>query len=71
MRHLSSASCSQRDGSGRFQRRLTTTAGSGSTLVAAERTGRICRSIELEPRYCDITLARWEALTGQQAARAE
>jgi site-specific DNA-methyltransferase (adenine-specific) len=38
-------------------------AGSGSTLVAAERTGRTCLAAELEPRYCDMILARWEALT--------
>jgi len=44
-------------------------AGSGSTLIAAERAGRVCYLGELEPRYCDIVLARWEALTGQQAAR--
>ena len=44
-------------------------AGSGSTFIAAERTGRTCFAAELEPRYCDITLARWEAVTGQQAAR--
>jgi DNA modification methylase len=42
-------------------------AGSGSTLIAAERTGRTCVAVELEPRYCDIVLARWEALTGEQA----
>lgn len=46
-------------------------AGSGSTLTAAERTGRICFAGELEPRYCDLALARWEALTGQQAARVD
>jgi len=46
-------------------------AGSGSTLIAADRTGRSCYVSELEPRYCDIVLARWEALTGQQAMRAE
>lgn len=39
-------------------------AGSGPTLIAAERTGRTCYAVELEPRYCDIILARWEA-TGQ------
>lgn len=43
--------------------------GSGSTLIAAERTGRICLGAELDPRYCDITVARWEALTGNTAAR--
>jgi len=46
-------------------------AGSGSALIAADRTGRSCYLSELEPRYCDIALARWEALTGQQATRAE
>jgi DNA modification methylase len=39
-------------------------AGSGSTLIAAERTGRSCVAVELEPRYCDIALARFEALAG-------
>jgi site-specific DNA-methyltransferase (adenine-specific) len=42
-------------------------AGSGSTLIAAERTGRVCHAAELEPRYCDIILARWEALSGSKA----
>src|SRR4029078_9314297 len=37
--------------------------GSGSTLIAAERTGRSCLGIELDPRYCDVSLARWEAFT--------
>jgi len=46
-------------------------AGSGSTLVAAERTGRICLAAELEPRYGDIVLARWEAVSGGQAQRLE
>jgi len=43
-------------------------AGSGSTLIAAERTGRACYAAELEPRYCDIVLARWEALAGSKAS---
>lgn len=34
---------------------------------AAERTGRVCFSGEIEPRYCDIAVARWEALTGGEA----
>jgi len=42
-------------------------AGSGPTLIAAERTGRVCHAAELEPSYCDIVLARWEALTGCKA----
>jgi site-specific DNA-methyltransferase (adenine-specific) len=41
--------------------------GSGSTLVAAEQTGRVCYGFELEPKYCDIILKRWETLTGQTA----
>jgi len=46
-------------------------AGSGSTLIAAERTGRVCHAAELEPRYCDIVLARWEAVSGARAQRLE
>ena len=45
--------------------------GSGSALIAAERTGRTCLGMELEPRYVDVTLARWEAFTGETAERAE
>jgi len=46
-------------------------AGSGSTLIAAERTGRSCLAAELEARYCDIALARWEAISGGRAQRLE
>lgn len=41
--------------------------GSGSTLLAAERTGRICYGIELSPRYVDIIIQRWEYETGRKA----
>jgi DNA modification methylase len=41
--------------------------GSGSTLIAAEQTGRLCYGFEMEPKYCDIILQRWENLTGQKA----
>jgi len=44
--------------------------GSGSTLIACERTGRLSAGIELDPRYCDVIVARWEAFTGLQASRA-
>jgi site-specific DNA-methyltransferase (adenine-specific) len=44
-------------------------AGSGSTLVAAKRAGRTCLAGELEPRYCDIVIARWEALSRSKAVR--
>jgi DNA modification methylase len=41
--------------------------GSGSTLIAAEKCGRIARLIEFEPRYCDTIIARFERFTGKQA----
>ena len=41
--------------------------GSGTTLIAAERTGRVCYGIELDPRYVDVAVARWEAFAGKQA----
>jgi DNA modification methylase len=44
--------------------------GSGSTLIACERTGRSCRGIELDPRYCDAIVKRWEKLTGGKAQLA-
>ena len=46
-------------------------AGSGSTLIAAERTGRVCAAVELDPRYGDVILARWEAFTGDRAERVD
>lgn len=44
--------------------------GSGSTLIAAENTGRICFGIEIDPVYMDVIIARWERATGQQAVLA-
>lgn len=41
--------------------------GSGSTLLAAEKTGRRARLIELDPLYVDVTIRRWQELTGQSA----
>jgi DNA modification methylase len=46
-------------------------AGSGTTIIAAEQTGRVCAAVELDPRYCDVILARWEAFTGHQAERVD
>lgn len=43
--------------------------GSGSTLIACELTGRVCRGIEIEEKYCDITIKRFETLTGQKAEK--
>jgi DNA modification methylase len=42
--------------------------GSGSTLIAAETTSRICRGVELDPLYVDVIIRRFEAATGQAAA---
>lgn len=41
--------------------------GSGSTLLACERTSRTCRSMELDPNYCDVIVRRWQKATGQAA----
>ena len=41
--------------------------GSGSTLIAAEKTGRIARLIEYDPLYCDTIIRRWEKFTGKRA----
>jgi DNA modification methylase len=41
--------------------------GSGSTLIAAEKTGRRCRGVELDPLYVDVILRRYEAVTGRPA----
>jgi DNA modification methylase len=44
--------------------------GSGTTVIAAERTGRICYGIDLDPLYVDTTVRRWQAFTGLSAAHA-
>jgi DNA modification methylase len=41
--------------------------GSGSTLIACEQTQRICYMMELDPKYVDVIVSRWENLTGQKA----
>jgi len=43
--------------------------GSGTTLIAAEKTGRIARLIELDPKYVDVIVRRWQDWTGKQATR--
>ncbi len=43
--------------------------GSGTTLIAAEKTGRLARLIELDPKYVDVIVRRWQDWTGQQATR--
>jgi len=49
---------------------LDTFLGSGSTLLAAERTGRIARGLELDPGYVDLTIRRWQRMTGRSAVHA-
>ncbi len=41
--------------------------GSGTTLIAAETTGRICYGVELNPVYVDVAIERWQAFTGEEA----
>lgn len=45
--------------------------GSGSTLIACEQTDRTCFMMELDPKYVDVIIARWEKLTGEQAQLIE
>jgi DNA modification methylase len=44
--------------------------GSGTTIIAAEKTGRRARAIEYEPKYVDVAVRRWQAFTGQHATLA-
>lgn len=46
-------------------------AGSGSTLIACEKTGRSARLIELDPKFCDVIVKRWEEYTGNKAQLVE
>jgi len=43
--------------------------GSGSTMIAAEQTGRRAFLVELDPLYCDVIVERWEKFTGRKAER--
>ena len=46
-------------------------AGSGTTLIAAEQLSRRCYAIEIEPSYCQVTIDRWEAFTGEKAKKVQ
>lgn len=43
--------------------------GSGTTLIACEQNGRNAYIMELDPKYCDVIIHRWENLTGEKAKR--
>ncbi len=58
--------CSKRDGIV-----LDAFGGSGTTILAAEKTGRRARLLELEPQYVDVAIRRWQKLTGQDAVHAD
>jgi DNA modification methylase len=45
--------------------------GSGSTMIACEKTGRRARLIELDPKYVDVIVKRWEDFTGKKATLAK
>jgi site-specific DNA-methyltransferase (adenine-specific) len=45
--------------------------GSGTTMIAAEKNGRIARLMELDPKYCDVIIKRWQEFTGKIATHAE
>jgi DNA modification methylase len=45
--------------------------GSGTTIIACEKTGRQARVIELDPKYCDVIVRRWQAFSGAVARHAE
>jgi DNA modification methylase len=44
--------------------------GSGTTVIAAERTGRVCYGLELDPLYIDTVVRRWQNFTGKAATHA-
>ena len=45
--------------------------GSGSTMIACEKTSRDCRMMEIDPRYCDVIIKRWQDFSGKVAIHAE
>lgn len=45
--------------------------GSGTTLIACEQLNRKCYMMELDPKYCDVIIKRWETLTGEKAVKID
>jgi DNA modification methylase len=60
-----------RDCSRRDDLVLDPLSGGGTILLAAERTGRAARAIEIDPRYCDLAIRRWQTRTGQSAIHVD
>jgi DNA modification methylase len=60
-----------KDCTGRDDIVLDTFCGSGTTILAAERVGRRAYTLELEPRFVDVAIRRWQAFTRRDAAHAE
>jgi DNA modification methylase len=60
-----------KDGTRRGDVVLDTFAGSGTTILAAERVGRHARALEIEPRFVDVAIRRWQAFTRRDARHAE
>jgi DNA modification methylase len=60
-----------RDCSNRKDLILDPFGGAGTTLIAAEKTGRRARLIEIDPRYVDVTIKRWQNVTGRTAVRVD
>lgn len=58
-----------RNSTRRGEKVLDTFGGSGSTLLACEQLGRVCYTVELDPKYCDVIIKRYEDLTGDKAVR--
>ena len=46
---------------------LDSFAGSGTTAIACEKHGRMARLMELDPKYCDVIVNRWQTFTGKEA----
>lgn len=66
-KNVSMLSDAIRDASHRGEIVLDGFLGSGSTLIAAERTGRVCHGVELDPLYVDVIVQRWRIATGREA----
>lgn len=58
-----------RNSTRRGEKVLDTFGGSGSTLLTCEQLGRTCYTVELDPKYCDVIIQRWEQATGNKAVR--